>query len=325
MGNVPFLMSPAAKDYLWGGTRLSEEYGKDKKCNPLAETWECSTHPEGQSFVGNIPLGDVLSERPEYLGYHPLQTTGGKPVLPILIKFIDAYKDLSIQVHPDDEYALKNENQLGKTEMWYVIEAQEDSELVYGFNRDVEREEVSEAVVNGTINKLLNHVPVKKNDVFYLEAGTVHAIGAGVLIAEIQEASDITYRLYDYDRVDKNGKKRGLNVKRALDVAKLNASNVPRQPMRVLRYHLGCARELLARCKYFQVERMLINTEEVGESVKYSTGSSSFHALMCIDGCGSMIWNDGAIEFSKGNCIFVPADSVEIKIYGKTQLLDISC
>ena len=215
--HVPFLLCPAAKDYLWGGSRLNNDFGKNIDCSPLAETWECSTHPDGQSVVASgvdagKSLGEVLRLHPEYLGTHPLQTMQGKAELPVLIKLVDAKQNLSVQVHPGDDYALRHENSLGKTEMWYVLSARKDAELVYGFNQDMNADRVRQALAEGTIENYLNHVPVHKNDLFYLEAGTVHGIGKGVMVAEIQESSNLTYRLYDYNRVDKNGKQRDLHV-----------------------------------------------------------------------------------------------------------------
>lgn len=328
--NKPFLLKPAAKDYLWGGSRLNDDFGKEINMSPLAETWECSSHPDGQSVVASGPdvgkaLGEVLCVHPDYLGEHPLQTTGGRPELPILIKFIDAKQDLSVQVHPDDAFALAHENSLGKTEMWYVLSAKKDARLVYGFNQDVDEACVKHTLAEGTIDKYLNHVAVHKDDVFYLEAGTVHALGAGVIVAEIQESSNLTYRLYDYDRLDRNGKKRDLHVDKALCVMKMASSAVPRQPMRVLKYTKGCASELLMRCKYFQVERFLLNTDIYRKLTDYKTESNSFHALLCIDGCGVILGEDFMLNFFKGDSIFVPANSIPLKLHGKAQFLDVSC
>lgn len=325
MSNSPFLLAPVAKDYLWGGNRLNDDFCLNLPFNPLAEAWTCSTHPDGQSSVGGVPLSEVLKTHPEYLGTHPLQTTGGKPELPILIKLIDANKDLSVQVHPDDAYALKHEGQLGKTEMWYVLAARPGAELVYGFNRNVEAEQVKAAAKEGTIGSILNHVPVHKDDLFYIEAGTVHAIGAGCLIAEIQESSNITYRLYDYGRVDKQGNMRPLHIDKALEVLNLKSSAVPRQPMRVLRYKNGCASELLTRCKYFQVERILLNTEVHRALTDFQTGPNSFHALLCVEGCGSICGEGIMLNFFKGDCVFVPAESIPLKLHGRAQLLNVSC
>ena len=196
--NFPFMLAPAAKSYIWGGSRLNDDFGKNIPLNPLAETWECSTHPCGQSTVASgeftgMTLGEVLSLHPEFLGTHPLSITRGRAELPILIKLIDAKSDLSVQVHPDDEYALLHEHSLGKTELWYVLDAKKGAILVYGFNQDMTEERVRNSLADETIGNYLNCVPIHKNDVFYIEAGTIHAIGAGALIAEIQESSDITY------------------------------------------------------------------------------------------------------------------------------------
>ena len=324
----PFLLKPVGKDYIWGGERLKTEFGKELPHTPLAETWECSTHPDGISLVASgeyegWTLSELLKLHPQLLGTHP----GESGELPILIKFMDAKKDLSIQVHPDDLYARENENgQLGKTEIWYVMDASKDAQVVYGFNQDMNTEMVSKALEDNTIMKYLQKVPAHKNDIFYIESGTVHAICAGSLIAEIQENSNLSYRLYDYDRIDKNGKPRELHIDKALEVMNFNSSPVPKQPMRVLKYQRGAASELIYRCKYFQVERYLLNTERSRELVGFRTMSNSFKVLLCIDGCGVIFHEDGtALNFFKGDCVFVPANSVDLKMHGKAQLLVVGC
>ena len=323
--NKPFFLKPAAKDYLWGGNRLNDDFSKDIDMHPLAETWECSTHPDGPSIVASgehrgRTLIEVLREHPEYLGTHPRT----KEELPILVKLIDAKQDLSVQVHPSDEYAQKYEHgQLGKTEMWYILDAYKDAKLVYGFKMNQDRETIKKAIQNGTVEKYLQKVPIKKNDLFYIKAGTVHAIGAGALIAEIQESSNLTYRLYDYERIDKTGKKRELHIDKGLAVAELKAATEPRQPLRVLKYRRGCALELLCRCKYFEVYRMLINTERCREMVGYQADNTSFRVLLCTGGCGSIRTEDGIQEFFKGDCMFVPANSERLSIHGQVHFLDI--
>ena len=325
MNNKPFLLKPAAKDYLWGGTRLNDDFGFDIDIDPFAEAWVCSTHPDGESLVADsgMPLSEVIKSHPDYLGTHASSVADCK--FPILIKLIDAKEDLSIQVHPDDDYASEHENgSLGKTEMWYVVDSRNNAQLIYGFKRDVSAEQVRESISDGTIESLINHVPVSQNDLFFIESGTVHAIGAGCLIAEIQESSNITYRLYDYDRKDKYGNKRELHIDKALEVANLNSSASPRQPMRVLKYRPGYASELLSRCKYFQVERLLLNTEG-RKLASFQTESNSFHVLLCVDGCGNISGEDIHINFFKGDCIFVPAESMPLKLHGQAQLLNVSC
>lgn len=288
----PFLLTPAGKDYLWGGNRLKTEFNKEIDLVPLAETWECSTHPDGPSVIvtgrhAGKTLAELLKEHPEYLGKHP----GTEGELPVLIKFIDAKKNLSVQVHPDDDYARKYENgQLGKTEMWYVMDAAPDAQLVYGFNHDITKEQLRQSLKDGTVEKYLQKVKIQKDDVFFIEAGTVHAIGAGALIAEIQESSNLTYRLYDYNRVGKDGKLRELHIDKALAVANLKSSSEPRQPLRLLKYKKGSATELLCRCKYFQVERYLLNTESSRKLVEFQTAGDTFEVFLCLDGCGVCIY-----------------------------------
>ncbi len=325
--DAPFLLKPAGKDYLWGGTRLRDDFAKAINMEPLAETWECATHPDGMSTVASGPftgqtLSTVLKNHPEFLGNHP--KTKGE--LPILIKLIDAKQDLSVQVHPDDAYAREHEQgQLGKTELWYVVDAHKGSRLVHGFARDMTKPLVRQSIEKGTIEKYLQRVEIHKDDVFYIEAGTVHAIGAGALIAEIQENSNLTYRLYDYNRRDKKGDLRPLHVEKALEVANLSAGKAPRQPLRVLKYHRGYATELLGRCQYFQVERMLLNTERCPEMARLQTGDQSFQVLLCIEGCGVVNGEYGtALSFFKGDCLFIPANSMMLKLHGKAQLLKVS-
>ncbi|MDD3252097.1 MAG: class I mannose-6-phosphate isomerase [Lachnospiraceae bacterium] len=326
--NSAFLLRPIGKDYLWGGSRLRTEFGKELPEEPLAESWECSTHPDGSSIVGSgvwegRTLSEILKEHPELLGTHP----GTEGELPILIKLIDAKSDLSVQVHPDDEYANVYEHgQQGKTEMWYVMDAAENTKLVYGFYHDMDKSTLKKSLADGTVEKYLQKVKIKKDDVFFIEAGTVHAIGAGALIAEIQENSNLTYRMYDYNRVDKNGKLRELHVDKAVEVANLKGSSEPRQPMRVLKYRKGAASELLCRCKYFQVERLLLNTEIVRGMVDFHTRENSFYVFLCLEGCGVIFMEDGQmLNFFKGDCIFVPANSTKMRFHGKAQLLGVGC
>lgn len=320
----PLLLRPSGKDYLWGGRRLKDDFAKNIPMQPLAETWECSTHPDGPSFVvggeyDGLSLAQVLQEHPEYLG----QRYKGETALPILVKLIDAKEDLSVQVHPTDAYAREHENgQWGKTEMWYVLDASRDASLVYGLNRSRTREEMGRALQDGSVMNYLQRVQVHKDDVFFIPAGTIHAIGAGTLVAEVQQNSNLTYRLYDYDRVDKNGKKRQLHTEKALDVANLEVAPEPRQPLRVLKYRQGVASELLSRYQCFEVYRMLVNTER-RQTVFYRADELAFRVLLCIGGCGTISYEGGSIPFYKGDCLFIPADSVTMTIHAQAQFLDV--
>ena len=323
----PFLLRPAVKKTLWGGSLLKTEYGKQAVFDDIAEAWECSTHPDGVSVVASgafygQKLSQVLQTHPEYLGSHP-HAVGE---LPILVKFIDAEKDLSIQVHPDDEYALEHESSLGKTEMWYIVKARPGAQLIYGFNNDVNYSIVSQALANNSIMKYLRKVDVHAGDTFFISAGTVHGIGAGNLLVEVQESSNVTYRLYDYDRLDKSGKKRELHLDKALAVANFKSSNSPRQPMHIIKYSKGCATEFLHRCRYFQVEKIMLNTSEIQQGVCFAADSLSFMVLVCIAGSGRMLLNDSSeLKINKGQTIFFPAESEVVEVFGKLEFLQIRC
>ena len=318
-----FRLQPAGKDYLWGGTRLRDEYGKKIELTPLAETWECSVHPDGPSVVANgqyrgKTLAVVLKQHPEYLG---TKVKNGE--LPILVKFIDAKKDLSVQVHPNDEYARVNEHQNGKSEMWYVIDANEGASLIYGFQHKVTEDILRNAINTGTLDKHLQKVPVHKGDVFYVPSGTVHGIGVGILVAEIQESSNVTYRVYDYDRVDKNGKKRELHFDKAVQVMDMNVTPDVKQKPRIIRHYPGCSRELLCRCKYFETERIQVN-----KAFSFSVFEQSFQVLMCLDGIGQVETMDAdlkPIRFVKGETLFLPAGLGRCIVVGDAELIKVRC
>lgn len=320
----PMLLRPAGKDYLWGGTRLKTEYNKEIDMEPLAETWECSVHPDGPSRIvtgryKGWTLDKVLQEHPEFMGTKVDHNSG----FPVLMKFIDAAGDLSVQVHPDDEYAREHEHQNGKTEMWYVMDARPGAKLVCGFAHDVTEEQLRCGVEEGDLSKHLQKVDVYKGDVFFIPAGTVHAIGAGILIAEIQENSNLTYRVYDYDRVDRNGKKRELHFDKAMEVLNRKAGADVRQKPRIMHYYPGCSRELLCRCKYFETERIQMVRE-----FSFSVLQTSFQVLLCLEGSGSVeVEGEGPekILFSKGDCIFLPAGLGRCHVAGKAAMLKVRC
>lgn len=202
------------------------------------------------------------------------------------------------------------------------MDAGREARLVYGLKQNCTKAEMRRAIADGTVMKYLQKVPIHKDDLFFIQAGTVHAIGAGALVAEIQENSNLTYRLYDYDRVGKDGKKRELHIDKALDVANLKSSAEPKQPLRVLKYRQGVASELLTRCKYFEVYRMIVNTER-RQKVHYRADEIAFRVLLCVNGCGTISYEGGNLPFYKGDCIFVPADSEVLTIHGQAQFLDV--
>lgn len=316
-------LQPSGKDYLWGGTRLRDEYGKKIDLIPLAETWECSVHPDGPSVIVNgkfkgQTLAEVLKRHTEYLG-----TKVENSKLPVLAKFIDAKKDLSVQVHPDDEYAQKYEGDNGKTEMWYVIDADEGASLIYGFKHMVTEEILRHALETGTLDKHLQKVEVHKGDTYFVPAGTVHGIGKGILIAEIQESSNVTYRVYDYNRVDKNGKKRELHFDKAVQVMNMDVAPDVKQNPRLVKHYPGCSRELLCRCKYFEAERI-----QVTKGFSFSVREESFQVLMCLDGFGQVETMDAEqkpMRFCKGETLFLPAGIGRCLAVGDATVLKIRC
>lgn len=317
----PMLLKPVGKDNLWGGNRLNTEFHKNIQIKPLAETWECSAHPAGPSTVVNgefvgVTLKDVLKIHPEYLGTRVDKTYG----LPVMVKFIDAEKDLSVQVHPDDEFARVNENDFGKSEMWYVVDADKKASLVHGFAHDVNENMLRSSVVEGDLDKHLNKIHVNKGDVFYTPAGTIHGIGAGCLIAEIQENSNVTYRVYDYDRVDKNGKKRELHFDKAVQVLNMKAIQPYKQHARLMHYYPGCSREILCRCKYFETERI-----KVTRGLAFTVMETSFQIILCLSGDGGLETSiyKKPLRFKKGDCIFLPAGLGRCFIIGECEFLKV--
>ena len=312
--NNPLLLRPSGKDYLWGGKRLNDEFAKGIPMSPLAETWECSVHPDGPSYVvnkefENKTLREVLEQHTEFLG---TKHTNG---FPLLIKFIDAKEDLSIQVHPDDEYAFKYENgERGKTEMWYVLDATKNATLIYGLKRDITKEELLKAITDNTLTKYLQYVPVKKGDVFFIKSGTIHAIGAGIQICEIQQNSNTTYRVYDFGRVGKDGKPRELHIQKAIDVSNLSPIESDFKPCGPEEKNGDCDTVRLATCEYFTTYESTLNG-----TTTLHVDDESFGSILLIEG-NATIENDGTtLEVNKGDSVFIDANSGDVKITGKCQ------
>ena len=307
----PVKLTPAFKDYLWGGERLKTEFNKNTNMTPLAESWELSAHKDGQSIVttgdyAGLTLTDYLSA----VGKEALGTACEKyDYFPLLIKLIDAKGDLSVQVHPSDEYALEHEGEYGKTEMWYILDCEEGAALYYGFKEDTAREDYESAIKEGRLTDILNRVPVKRGDVFFIPAGTVHAIGAGILICEIQQNSNTTYRVYDYNRRDKNGNLRPLHVEKALAVSDLRKSPaLPAIP--------DGTDVLLAECGYFEVRRLRF----AGEGTVPAT-VESFTALTVTEGEGTLSDGESVLSFRKGDTLFVPAQETSFAVTGACEMI----
>ncbi|MBR4096198.1 MAG: class I mannose-6-phosphate isomerase [Oscillospiraceae bacterium] len=307
----PIKLTPAFKDYLWGGTRLRDDFGKDCDYDKVAESWELSCHKDGASVVANGEhAGKTLAQYIE---------TEGKAVLgkncerfeqfPILIKLIDAKDNLSVQVHPNNEYAQRVEGEYGKTEMWYIVDCDEGAELLYGFKKEVTKEEFAARIKDNTLLEITQSVPVKKGDVFFIEAGTLHAIGKGILIAEIQQNSNTTYRIYDYGRVGADGKPRELHIDKAVEVTDL----CPAKPYPVTEAfeENGAVKRLLSKCEYFTVYSV-----DVAEKACFNADEASFHNVLILEGNAELVCGDTTLALKKGDSVFVPAGCGEYTIAG---------
>lgn len=303
-------LKPSCKDYLWGGHRLVEEYGKEYDGEILAETWELSCHPDGPSTIVNgAYAGKTLEEYIEAEGKEVLGTNCRRfRDFPILTKFIDAKQDLSIQVHPDNRYALKNEGQYGKTEMWYVVDAGKEAFLYYGFKKEVSKEEFARRIQEDTLLEVLNAVPVQKGDVLFIESGTIHAIGKDILIAEIQQNSNVTYRVYDYGRVGKDGKKRDLHIEKAIAVT----NRVPLIKSRSSYPHV-------ADCDYFTVDKLNLDGRMMCR-VEGTVSEESFVSILILDGEG-VVSCGNKVSYQKGDSLFLPAGSGAYVIEGSCDAL----
>ena len=293
-------LTPACKDYLWGGDKLREDFGIESDCRPLAEAWVLSCHPDGPSIVATGPLaGKTLPEYIKKEGPACLGTDCEKfSDFPILGKLIDAKGDLSIQVHPSNEYALAHEHQFGKTEMWYVLDCEPGATLYYGFQHQISREEFQQRIQNNTLTEVLNAVPVEKGDLFFIPAGTLHAIRKGIVVAEIQQNSNVTYRIYDYGRVGADGKPRQLHIQQALEVTQ----RTPPQPDPDFHGHL-------AQCPYFTVDVM-------EGRFTLDCGPESFVSVLVLEGTGALWEGDESMSLRKGESLFIPAGAGQCRLEG---------
>lgn len=311
-------LNPAIKDYLWGGRKLVEEFNKVSDLEKVAETWEMSNHKDGSSIVIN---GDFAGKTfSEYL-IEKGKTVWGKNCekydsFPIMIKFIDAKQALSIQVHPDDEYALKNEGEFGKNEFWYVLEAEPDAFLYYGVNQEMTKEEFKKHIEEGTVCDYLKKVPIKQGDCFFIKAGTIHAIGAGSLIAEIQQCSNSTYRVYDFGRVGADGKPRELHIDKAVDVSCLIPSEKNGEPEGEIEKLEGYSKLLLTDSDYFTCERYDVNDGYCGK-----VNLDSFQALTILDGSAVISYDEESLEIKKGDSVFIPAQEGTYQVKGAVSFI----
>ena len=306
MKEVIFL-EPVFKEMIWGGNRLKTDFGYAIPCDNRGECWAVSAHPNGDCTIKN---GSHKGEKLSALWKNHRELFGGAQgeTFPLLIKIIDAKADLSIQVHPDDAYASKNENgSLGKTECWYILDCEEDGKIVVGHNAK-DKEELKDMIAEHRWNELIRVLPIKKGDFFQIDPGTVHAIKAGTVILETQQNSDITYRLYDYDRLSE-GKPRELHIDKSIDVIKCPHvdKNTDRKEIKL---DQAVAEELVT-CQYYSVKKVLVNGSQVfGQS-------EPFTILSVISGEGSI---DG-IKIIKGDHFILPSGYGDYCIEGNVELV----
>ncbi len=311
-------LEPAFKDYLWGGTRLRTLYGKKCDFDKVAESWELSDHPAGQSVVASgDDKGKTFHEYLAAIGTRGLGIRcGAFANFPVLIKFIDAKESLSIQVHPSDEYALANEGEYGKTEMWYILDCDPGATLYYGVNREITPEGFREKIEDNTVLDVLNKVEVKKGDVFFIDAGTIHAIGAGIIICEIQQNSNCTYRVYDFDRRDADGNPRELHIDKALAVSNFKPATRKTGAFGAVERHDGFTSQLLGQCEYFTTIKYVVDgTAEI------PVDAGSFRSLIVVEGTAEVAVGGQTVSAVKGDSLFVPAQDGEIRITGTAEVI----
>ncbi len=311
-------LEPAFKDYLWGGTKLKSDYDKKSDLAIVAESWELSNHPAGSSVItngayANVPFTQYLEKEGKKVWGTNAQSFEN---FPVLIKFIDAKQALSIQVHPDDEYALRVEKEFGKNEMWYILDCEPGSFLYFGVNQELSKEQFRQHIENNTLLDVLNKVEVNKGDVFFIKAGTIHAIGAGIMICEIQQNSNSTYRVYDFGRVDANGNARELHVDKAVDVSQLTPSEKTygQQPKEALDGQN--TKSTLAKCNYFTT-----TAYDVKEAISLNADASSFHSLIILEGEGSVVCGEESVAFKKGDSLFLPAQAGAYQVKGNVSFI----
>lgn len=306
----PLKFKPILKERLWGGTKLKEVFGKPIESDITGESWELSTVPGDISVVANGSLeGKSLQELidsngEELLGKSVVERFGKE--FPILIKFIDAKQDLSIQLHPNDALAKERHNSFGKTEMWYIMDADPKAELIVGFNKDVTKEEYAESVANDMLLDLLNYEQVKEGDTFFINTGKIHAIGAGVMLAEIQQTSDVTYRVFDFNRKDKDGNLRELHTDLALDAVDYEKKD----DFKVSYSQEKNEVNTMVDCPYFKT-----NFIELTENLELDTvNRDSFTIFMCVGGKAKISTAEGEVAIKSGETALLPASTQKISL-----------
>ena len=311
MMQEPMFLKPVFQEKIWGGSRLKSVFGFDIPNDKIGEDWAISAHPHGVSVVENgefkgQKLDDLWKEHKELFG-HPTE-----PVFPLLIKILDAEDELSVQVHPDDAYGMKHEGELGKTECWYIIDAEPGAEIIYGHHAKT-REELAEMIKEGRWDDLLKKVPVKKGDFFYVPSGTIHAIGKGIMILETQQSSDTTYRVYDYDRKDASGQKRELHIQQSIDVTTVPAKTPELQIKEVRKGQSSIVTYL--ETDFFNVYEWDI------KGITSFKKQAPYTLATVIDGAGELIGDNQTYLLEKGTSFILPNEINEWTVQGELTII----
>ncbi len=314
----PLRLKAVLKDYIWGGRRLIEEYNKETDGDLVSESWELACHRDGMNVILNGTFkGHTLKEYLESEGNEILGSRSSRfKGFPLMIKLMDAQKDLSFQVHPDDSYAEVHENESGKTELLYILDAAPDASMIYGFSQEVTAEDFRRHVEENTLTDICRRIPVKAGDIIYIPAGTMHAIGKGILLAEIEQNANTTYRVYDYGRLGKDGRPRELHIDKALEVLRRRPSAYNPKPLFEQNFFGDYSMKLLADNEFFTVYDVNLDGE-----IKLKAGGESFQSLVAIDG-NMLLEHEGCKEtLSKGDSFFIPANLGHYVIKGKGRFL----
>ncbi len=301
----PLKLTSIQKNVIWGGDKLCKNWGKTAEVpDTVGEAWVLSVREKEVAIIENgIFAGKTMWDYIEANGSDIIAKGYKNKDFPLLIKLIDANDKLSVQVHPDDEYAKNVENDYGKTEMWYIVEAQEGSSIVYGLKDGIKKEDFARLVKSGETEKALKFQPVKAGEVYFIPSGLVHAIGSGLLIAEVQQNSDLTYRVYDYNRRQKDGSLRELHVSKAIDVT----AEFSEDDINKIRFENGKDSTAVVNCRYFSVRK-------IEESSRLCADSKSFHSLLCLKGEGTIEADGKCYEIKKGDSYFLPAGMGEYSL-----------
>ncbi|EOW2584572.1 mannose-6-phosphate isomerase, class I [Enterococcus hirae] len=307
----PMFLKPVFQEKIWGGSRLRSVFGFDIPNDKIGEDWAISAHPHGVSVVEN---GEYQGQKLDELWQNHKKLFGNptEPVFPLLIKILDAEDELSVQVHPDDAYGMKHEGELGKTECWYIIDAEPGAEIIYGHHAKT-REELAEMIQEGRWDDLLKKVPVKKGDFFYVPSGTIHAIGKGIMILETQQSSDTTYRVYDYDRKDANGNTRELHIQQSIDVTTVPAITPQIQMKEVRKGNSSIVTYL--ETEFFNVYEWDI------KGITSFKKQAPYTLATVIDGAGELVVNEKIYPLTKGASFILPNDATEWTVQGELSII----